>query len=107
MKEQRGQHLNADSSCAAQRNEVGRFRSRNAGSSFVQLCSSLRNKRRNPGNYVGSKDTRIADREELVKLVTKDHTFQASFFDVTVFPNELEKSSPLDTVAASRVKFAK
>ena len=38
----------------------------------------LHNKRRNPCSYVVSGDSRIADREELVKFVIKDHTFQAS-----------------------------
>jgi hypothetical protein len=55
-----------------------RFRSRNAGKSFIQIFFKLHNKRRNPCSYVVSGDSRIADREELVKFVIKDHTFQAS-----------------------------
>jgi hypothetical protein len=76
-----GQDSKADSGCAAQSNQIGRVRSRNV------LCPALfklHNKRRNACNYVVSGDIRIAGREELVKFVIKDHTFQASFFDMTI-----------------------
>ena len=51
------------------------------------LCPALfklHNKRRNACNYVVSGDIRIAGREEWVKFVIKDHTFQASLFDMTI-----------------------
>lgn len=83
--ERSGQDSDADSGCAAQSNEIGRGEKQKRREVLCPALSKLRNKRRNACNYVVSGDIRIGGHEELVKFVIKDHTFQASFFDMNVF----------------------